>query len=262
MLLAERHQWILNQLALKEVLPAEELATACSVTLETIRKDLIALEKTGRLQRTRGGARRLPSQRFDLPLPEREALNRALKAPIARAACGLIRPRDTVFLDASSTVLTMTEFFPPQEATVITNASHVVVALGPYEKIDLVCTGGDYERRSRSYVGPLAEEAVQRYFLQWLFIGVDGIDSRRGASEVNPGQARLKERIIPVAERVCVLADHTKLERKSAFFFARPRQIHILITDAAADRSVLNSFQEQGIEVVIAKDEAPTPPAD
>lgn len=241
---------------MREVLRAEELAEGCGVTLETIRKDLIALEGAGQLKRTRGGAQRLPSHRFDLPLPEREALNRRYKAPIARAAAGLIRPRDTVFLDASSTVLTMTEFFPAHEVTVITNASHVVVTLGRFEKVDLICTGGDYERRSRSYVGPLAEEAVQRYFLQWFFIGVDAFDAQRGASEVNPGQARLKERILPLAERVCVLADHTKLERKSAFFFARPRQVHLLITDAEADPKLLTRYREIGIEVLVAEIDA------
>ncbi|MFP4541763.1 MAG: DeoR/GlpR family DNA-binding transcription regulator [Opitutales bacterium] len=256
MLQAERHRWIVNQLALHEVLRAEELASDCGVTLETIRKDLIVLEEKGRLKRTRGGAQRLPSHRFDLPLPERESLNRPAKAAIARTAARLIRPRDTVFLDASSTVLTMTEFFPTHEVTVMTNASHVVVALGGQEKVDLICTGGDYERRSRSYVGLLAEEAVQRYYLQWFFIGVDAFDGQRGASEVNPGQARLKERILPLAERVCVLADHTKLERKSAFFFARPRQVHLLITDAAADPAILARYREGGIEVLVAEAEA------
>lgn len=253
MLLAERQEWILKQVSLREIVKAEDLAEDCGVTLETIRKDLIALEQAGRLRRTRGGARRLPSQRFDLPLPEREALNRDLKAAIARRACDLIRPRDIVFLDASSTALTMTEFFPRQECTVITNASHVVVALGPNESVDLICTGGDYERRSRSYVGRLAEDAVQRYYLQWFFIGVDGFDGQRGASEVNPGQARLKERIVSMAERVCVLADHTKLERKSPFFFASARQAHVLITDKGADPELLERYRKLGIEVLVAE---------
>lgn len=254
MLTAERRRQILHQLAMKETLSGTELAHQFGVSTETIRTDIIRLASAGKLVRIRGGAQRVREHRHGLPLPEREALNRDAKRLIARKACTLIHPRDTLFLDASSTVLTMTDTFPDMEATVLTNANHVVVALGDHPLVDVICTGGDYEQRSRSYVGILAEEAVQRYYLQWLFIGVDGFHSRRGASEVNPGQAHLKERIIPLAEKVCVLADHTKLERNSAIFFARPNQIDILITDGGADPKTVESFEQRGIEVIICTD--------
>ena len=250
---AERTEIILAQLRQQGLARSSELAQACGVTEETIRKDLIQMEREGLLLRTRGGARRSSPQRLDLPLPERDSLNRKEKKAIAAAACRLIEPRDTVFLDASSTVLEMTGFFPDREVTVVTNANHVVVSLGEFASIDLICTGGEYERRSRSYVGIVAEESVQRYYLQWMFIGVDGLDPHRGASEVNPGQARLKERILPMAEKVCVLADHTKLRRKSPFFFARPNQIHYLVTDERAEEDILEAYRRLGIEVLVAK---------
>lgn len=252
MLSVERQEFILGQLARHGVVRVESLAEQTEVSGETIRKDLIELEQAGRLRRTRGGATRQSVNRLDLPLPEREPLNRGEKALIAREACGLLQPRETVFLDASSTVLTMTDYFPSMEVTVLTNASHVIVSLGERDGVDLICTGGDYERRSRSYVGIVAEEAVRRYYLNWLFIGVNGLDSERGASEVNPGQARLKEQILRMAEQVVVLADSSKLECKSPFFFARPEQIDLLITDAGADAAVLDRYRERGITVRVA----------
>lgn len=253
MLSTERHQAILKILTTRDTVSVSALAAEFEVSTETIRTDLVQLEQLGKLKRIRGGAQGLNEHRYGLPLPERASLNQEEKALIARQACALIHPRDTLFLDASSTVLTMTDYFPNFEATVITNANHVVVSFGNRPNIDVICTGGDYEQRSRSYVGILAEEAVQRYFLQWLFIGVDGFDSQRGPSEVNPGQAHLKERIIPVAEKVCILADHTKLEHKSAFFFARPKQIDYLLTDDKADPAVVERFERVGIKVIICR---------
>lgn len=251
MLGSQRHLAILKILTSEESVSIRFLEQELGVSGETIRTDLIQLEKEGKLHRIRGGARGLNEHNLGLPLPERAALNREEKATIARQACRLIRPRDTVFLDASSTVLTMKDFFPDLETTVITNANHVVVSLGHRSNVDIVCTGGEYEQRSRSYVGILAEEAIQRYYIHWLFIGVDGIDSLRGPSEVNRGQAHLKERIIPLAEKVCVLADHTKLERNSAFFFARPNHIHMLLTDHKADPLHVERFEQAGIKVIV-----------
>lgn len=248
----QRHEKILQKLNLQGSLNTEQMAEECQVSAETIRKDLILLDQQGKLRRVRSGAVRAPMSRYDLPLPEREAFHRPEKGAIASAACKLIRNRDTVFLDASSTVMTMTEFFPDLEATVITNAHHVVVSLGDRDKVDLICTGGDYEKRSRSYVGTLAEEAARRFYMQWLFMGVDGLDAERGASEVNRGQARLKEQILNMAEHVCILADHSKLNRKSPFFFARPHQIHTLITDGKATPEQLAPFRDQNIRVITA----------
>jgi DeoR/GlpR family transcriptional regulator of sugar metabolism len=251
MLRSERHQSILKKLTTVDAVSTVMLAKEFGQSAETLRTDLIFLDKAGKLERVRGGARSLNRHRYGLPLPERTSLNQLEKSLIAKRACSLIHHRDTVFLDASSTVLTMTDYFPNIEATVLTNANHVVVAFGEQQNIDVICTGGEYEQRSRSYVGIIAEEATQRYHLQWLFIGVDGIDETRGLSEINPGQAHLKERIIPVADKVCVLADHTKLNRKSAFFFARPSQIDFLITDSQADPDFLQRMEKKGVTVII-----------
>ena len=57
--------------------------------------------------------------------------------------------------------------------------------------------------------------------IQWLLPGGNGFDVTRGASAVSPGQARLKEKLIPLADKVAVLADHTKLDQRSPYFFAK-----------------------------------------
>ncbi|KAF0094508.1 MAG: hypothetical protein E1N59_1813 [Puniceicoccaceae bacterium 5H] len=252
MIAAERYDLILSHLGAKGVVKTKELKELLHVSEETIRQDLIQLEKMGELRRVHGGAAPSGMSRFTLPLPEREALHREEKVAIAQKACSLVQPRDTIFLDASSTVLTMASLLPDMEATVLTNANHVIVSLGQRTNLDLICTGGDYERRSRSYTGVLAEEALQRFLIQKMFIGVDGLDVSRGASEVNAGQARLKERLIPIAEQVIVLADASKLERRSSFFFARLAQIDTLITTRPADPRLLDAFRKEGVSVIVA----------
>jgi DeoR/GlpR family transcriptional regulator of sugar metabolism len=249
MLPAERHDLILAHLGARGSLKTRDLRELVEASEETIRLDLIELEKRGQLVRVHGGAKAVGSKRYALPLPEREALHRQEKARIAQRAASLIKLRETCFLDASSTVLAMTSFLPEIEATVLTNAGHVVAALADREHVDLVCTGGDYERRSRSYTGILAEEAVQRYHMHRMFLGVDGLDPDRGASEMNAGQARLKERLLPLADEVILLADASKLGRRSAFFFGRARQFDRLITDKAAPLGLINALRKAGVSV-------------
>lgn len=253
MLPDQRRKAILDLLETEGTVRTLPLARLFKVSDETIRHDLDALASNGRLLRVHGGATRGRDIRHDLPLPERTALNPREKALIAREAVKLIQPRDTVFFDASSTVLTMTEYLPDQPVTILTNAHHVVVALGGKPHCDLICTGGHYEERSRSYVGPGAEEALRRFVIRWMFVGLDGLHPELGASELNPGQAVLKERIIARSEKLCVVTDHTKLGRTTPFLFARPDQIDILITDDGAPTEVLKRFENLGIEIIIAR---------
>lgn len=252
MLPSERHNAILRRIDLEGTVRTTQLARDFQVTDETIRKDLEGLAEARRVIRIHGGATKLIDTRHDLPLPERTSLNRREKAAVARLAGSFIQPRDTVFLDASSTVLMMTEFLPNFAVTILTNAHHVVVALGGKPHVDLICTGGTYEERSRSYVGPIAEEALRRFVIRWMFVGVDGLHSTLGASEVNPGQAILKERVIPRAEKLCVICDHTKLERTSPFLFTQVDQIDVLVTDVGAPADVVRRFQDQGVNVQLA----------
>jgi len=255
MLLHERQEIILDLLEQTGSVQTVDLVRHFGVSDETIRKDLDALAQRGRLLRIHGGATRLSNIRHDLPLPERTAMHRAEKARIARQAAQLIEPRDTIFLDASSTVLAMTDYINPAHGdplTLLTNAHHVIVAMSGKANCNLICTGGQYEERSRSYVGPGAEEALRRYLIRMMFVGVDGLHPQHGASELNPGQAILKERIIDRAEKLCVVTHHSKLGKTTPFLFASVSRIDVLVTDDQTPRDMLRRFEDAGVQIILA----------
>ena len=250
MFASKRQHEILRLVETQGSVLSMDLAERFGVSHETIRKDLQQLAAACRIRRVHGGATQIADHRRELPLPARQSYNHQVKTAIAQRATSLIEPKDTIFLDASSTVLAMTDALPAQPITVLTNAHHVVVALGDRPHCNLICTGGTYEEVSRSYVGPIAEDALRRFMIKWLFVGVDGLDIKVGASEVNPGQAVLKERLIPRAEHVCVVTDSSKLGRKSPFIFAELKEINYLITDSHIDPDILRQFEAEGIRVV------------
>lgn len=252
MLVSKRQHQILNRIQTEGFVRNIDLAEEFGVSDETIRKDLNALEQLGRLVRNHGGAVRPEPDRFDLPLPERTALNEREKDLIAIAAAQLISHRETIFLDASSTVLRLADHLPPMPLTVVTNAHHIVVTLANRPDLTLVCTGGTYENQSRSYTGSMAEDASKRFVIRSAFLGVDALDPDRGAMDVNHGHGVLKERLVERVDRVIVLADSTKLGERSAYRFLDVRDIDILVTDSAASPDILSRFEAQGVKVIVA----------
>ena len=252
MLAAERHHQILEALKERGSLRTKDVASDLDVTDETIRKDFELLEHQGLLVRSHGGA--IPSKRIirELSLTERQLINREAKSAIAKAAAQRIQPGETIFIDASSTALTITQYLPSFHHTVITNAHDVVGALADVENIDLICTGGLLERRSRSMIGLVAERTLHRYNIHRMFFSGNGLDLERGVSEGNSRQAAFKEHVIAAAEDVCLLADDSKIGARSAFFFAQCSQLTSLVTTKKADPSILESLNNMGVEIIKA----------
>lgn len=250
MLAIDRHRHILQRLKASGSLRTTEIASELSVTDETVRKDFETLEKRGELIRTHGGAGRPNTVRGDLPLTERQASRREEKLAIARLAAARILPNETIFLDASSSVLTMTEVLPDIPLTILTNALNVFTALSNRPNLDLICTGGLYDSKSGSFIGLTAEKSLQRYNIHRMFCSGNGLHLERGASESNSRQAAFKERVIASAQDVVFLADHSKLGQKAAFFFADVTDLSCLITDKAADQEFIDQLQGRGVEVL------------
>ena len=250
MLAIERQRRILELLRASGSLRTTETAALLEVTDETVRKDFEVLEKRGELLRIHGGASKPERIREDQPFNERQAVRRTEKQAIARLAAKRIQPNETIFLDASSTVLTLTRYLPEIPLTVLTNAVNVVTALADRPQIDLICTGGLYEARSRSFIGLIAEKALSRYNINRMFFSGNGLHLERGVSERNSRQAAFKERVIACAEDVVFLADHTKLGQKSAFFFGDVASLSCLITDEEADPEFTRELEDLGVEVL------------
>jgi DeoR/GlpR family transcriptional regulator of sugar metabolism len=58
--------------------------------------------------------------------------------------------------------------------------------------------------------------------------------------------------VIDCSEKVCLLADSTKIGLKSSFFFAQVSDLTTLVTNEGADPGITGALANQGIEVLLA----------
>src|SRR3569623_349688 len=107
---AERQRRIAGMLREQGRMEVLELARRRQVSEHTVRRDLVARQEQGLLQRTHGGAVTLDTQR--LGLGDRAAVLPEAKAAVGRAAAALVEPGQTVVLDAGSPPLAMARALP------------------------------------------------------------------------------------------------------------------------------------------------------
>lgn len=251
MLAAERGEKIVQIVNGQGSVRVSELSEMFGVTEETIRRDLDRLEREGRLKRSHGGAISLREPQLEVPYSEREVTNVAEKQRIARRAVELVEEHDFIILDASSTAWYMADALPDMPLTVLTNSIKVALELAAKEKIRLISTGGILSPRSLSYVGPLAEQSLDRYHVAKAFISCKGLHVDRGLSESNELQARIKQKMMSIADTVYVLADHTKFGVQSFAFVEGYERVSGIITDSGVDRTHTEAFTKKKVEVIV-----------
>lgn len=252
MLVAERYEKIVQLVNERGSIRVTELSELCDVTEETIRRDLDRLEQAGRLRRSHGGAVSVKDQQPEIPYFEREVTHAEEKRRIAEEAIKLISPNERIILDASTTAWYMAASLPDIPLTVLTNSIKVAMELAAKEKIEVISTGGILASRSLSYVGPLAERSLEAYYVDKVFLSCKGVHLERGISESNELQARIKQKMIGIADRVVLLADSSKFGVQAFTHVAALNEVADIVTDHRLGVDTVAQLSERSISVITA----------
>ncbi len=249
MLVAERYEKIVELVNERGSIRVTELSEICQVTEETIRRDLDRLEEAGRLRRSHGGAVSVKDQQSEIPFFEREVTFAEEKKRIAQEAVKLIQPHDRILLDASTTAWYMASYLPDIPLTVLTNSIKAATELSNKEKVEVISTGGILAPRSLSFVGPLAERSLDMYHVEKAFLSCKGVHLKRGISESNELQARVKQKMIEMSDAVYLLADSSKFGVQAFTYVAGLNHVNTIITDRKVSADILEALSEKEIPV-------------
>jgi DeoR family transcriptional regulator of aga operon len=230
-----------------------DLIKRFSISAVTVRSDLDALASIGAIVRSHGGAVRRLEATQDFPLRTKETLHHIEKVRIGKAAAELVRAGETIILDSGSTTAEIARHLKKLKLpslTVITNALNIAAELADHVGISLMMIGGLLRPISCSFVGPQAEAMMNDFHADRLFLAVDGFDLENGPSTPDVLEAQLNNVMIRSAKEVNVVADFSKLGRRSVSKIGPFDRIRRLITDKRAAPEFTEGLREKGIEVI------------
>jgi DeoR family transcriptional regulator of aga operon len=250
----ERRKSILNQINETGQVLVQELSRQFEVSEVTIRNDLKQLEKKDMLIRARGGAMRIDrGVGMDYRLSQKDKLHIKEKARIGKKAGQLINEGDTIILDSGTTTMEIAKNIDQiNDITIICNALNIVSHLLQLKNVNLIIPGGYLRKNSLSLVGPLAEKNLQNLYVDKVFIGVDGFDTRHGIYTPNIEEAHFGEIMIKISKEVIVVCDSSKFLRRSLAFICGIDKIHYVITDDGIPEEDKKRLEDTGIKVIIA----------
>ena len=230
MLTEERYATILRMLEEKKAVTVLELTQALGASESTVRRDLTVLHRSGRLYKVYGGATAIDNSytAAEDDMSTKRELFANEKTAIARAAAGLIKARDFVYIDAGSTTLRMVDFITEPAAVFVTNGiSHAARLAAKGCKVFIL--GGELKAVTEAITGSEALANLAAYNFTKGFFGANGISTKSGYSTPDAAEGSIKGAALARCEHAYVLADHSGFAWSTPMSFAR-RSAATLIT--------------------------------
>jgi DeoR family fructose operon transcriptional repressor len=246
---SQRRQAIITRLRADGRVDAADIAARLGVTPETVRKDLIGLERQGLLRRVHGGAVPVEELSFEPAVSTRTYFTEE-KTRIATAALAHLPAGGAVLVDAGSTTARLAELFPVDRAlTVYTNTLPIALTLINRPLLTVHILGGRVRPLTLAGVDDWAARALSEINVDVAFLGANAISVERGLTTPDPAEAAIKRLMLASARRRILLADHSKIGAVSLCKHADLSDIDLLITDTGVPADDLRALREAGLHV-------------
>ncbi len=231
MLTEERFQKILELVETYQTITTQKLMDELGISESTARRDLVLLDKQGKLIKIRGGA--MASSHFntkDDTVSIRKDMNREDKQKIAKYAASLIEPNDFVYLDAGTTTELMIDFLTERNVVFVTNAVSHAKKLSEAGYTTYI-PGGEFKATTEAIVGEEAIESLKKYNFTKGFWGTNGISLTSGFSTPDVKEAMVKRASMKSCAKCYVLCDSSKFSQVSCVKFADFSNADIITTE-------------------------------
>ena len=246
----DRTSRILELLVKGKKLEVAELSEHLGVSQVTVRKDLDAMEAQGLIRREHGFA--VLSGTDDIK--GRLAWHYEEKRKIARCAADLVEDGDTIMIESGSCCAllaqTLTEL--RRGVTIITNSAFIADYIRKSSDFQIVLLGGIYQQDAQVMVGPMVRQCAENFWVDRLFIGVDGWSARTGFTNQDQMRAQAVRDMARQADQVIVLTESDKFTRHGTVPLNLKDRVSTVITDQSIGEDVRQELNQQGIEVLTA----------
>jgi DeoR family transcriptional regulator, fructose operon transcriptional repressor len=230
MLAVERRRRILTSLERFSAITTDKLAADLGVSPETVRRDLIELERRGMLRRVHGGAASLPEESsYGERLHEQPEAKRAIGA----AAAALVVPGQTVVIDVGTTSLEVARALPHDlRATIATPSLLVAAELATRPHVQVLAAGGRVRPGDLACSGAETVDFFRDLHTDVAFIGSGAVSSAAGLTDYHRDEVPTKRVIIANTEKAYVLADSSKFDRAARYRVCDLSELDGIVTDA------------------------------
>ncbi len=229
----------------------EFLAEHCRVSTQTIRRDILALNKSNLVTRHHGGAGSVSSL-VNLSYDVRRISMLDEKRKLAIAAAEIIRPGLSLFISGGSTMeIVAKEISNLSTLCVITNNLHAAFHLYGNPEIELLMPGGKVRHQNGGLVGHAANEFISKFQPDYLLMGIGAVTLDGLLLDYDFEEATLMNRMLKIAREVILVTDGSKFGKTAMAKVGNLRDVTYLVTDKRPPEKINDLLTRGKVSLII-----------
>lgn len=244
-----REEEIISIVSDQKKIEVNKLAEMLEVSKVTIRKDLDKLENRGIIHRQHGFA--LLNNEADINY--RLAKNYDLKSKIAKKAAESVHDGDIIMIESGSSCALLAEelAFHKNDVTIITNSSFIASYIRKSDAVKVILLGGEYQKDSQVNVGPLIRKSISDFYVDKLFVGIDGYHAVRGFTGNDISRCDTTRVMAEHAEKTIILTDSSKFSQNGAVAEFGFDEIAEVYTDSGIPEEIATALESYRIKITV-----------
>lgn len=248
-----RREIIIKLLNENKMVHTSHLMDLFQVSTETIRRDLMDLEREGLLQRTYGGAVIDNQRGLEVTFSNRETKNISEKQAIGKAVADIIGDGETIAINSGTTAMEIARNLVNKKQMVfITNCIYVALILKQNKDSRLFLVGGELRDLELSTSGHLSQDSLSYLRTDKAILGVGGIDIKDGVTDYHLEESYVTRSMHKYAKKTIIAADYSKFGICSMNLICESKDIDYLVTDWNTPKKDLAEYKKYDIQVITA----------
>lgn len=255
MLAKTRQEKIRGILRSEGAVTTSRLMQEFDVSIETVRRDLLAMEQAGYLHRVHGGALTVNEMMPYRPLEARNKSQNSQKDELCRNAVQFVNEGDYISIGTGSTPIHFARILCQtfRQLTVVTYSHRVFEELLAAPEFKLILVGGHFSREEEAFTGQLTLETLSQLHVQKAFVFPSAISLEHGCAGYEQTLYPLQRMALRQCDQAFILADSSKFERKALYKVDDMRPEYTYITDSQLPEELVRLYEENGRNVITGR---------
>lgn len=251
-ILAKERQYRIQQMLKQDgAVSTSDLVEQFQVSLETVRRDFLAMEQAGILTRVHGGAVMVGGMLPYNDLAKRNEEHSSGKRELAALACGFINEGDYIIIDNGSTALFLAEAVKERfhRLTVVTGSLDVFEILRGSKEIELILCGGHFKEKENCFYGSLVLDTLSRLHVQKAFICPTAVSLEYGICDYEKDLYQIQKKFMEISDQVYILADSSKFEKRALLKLSDMNPEYWYVTDSNLSKELKHIYLENQMKL-------------
>ncbi len=252
MLASERFKRIRQLIDSTGAVTVSDLVKEFGVSIETVRRDLVKLEQLNELKRVHGGAVSLVQMKSFERLEKRNKEMYDEKRQLALKAVSLINENDYIGIDSGSTAVVFAEVIKERfnSLTIVTHSLDVFNILCRCKDFKVILVSGHFLQDENAFYGNLVLETLDKLRLSKVFLCPGTISISSGICDFDYNLYQVQKKYLQICDRVYLLADNSKYEKKALFKLDELKSDYVCVTDNNINDEIVKIYRENGIQIL------------